>query len=64
MFVKAARKMSSLKEVTNGVLLGTVLGAILFLFYVNCFAYTVDCCWKDFTEDFKLYFNFPEVLTF
>ena len=28
------------------------------LIYVNCIDNSVDCCWKSFADDFKLYLSF------
>ena len=57
--VKIAGNMSSLKDVSSGVSQGFVLGPLLFLNYVNHIASSVGCCWKAFTDDFKLYLSFP-----
>ena len=47
--------LSGAREVTSGVPQGSVLGPVLFLFYVNFLMMDVDCSWKAFADDFKIY---------
>ena len=35
-----------------------MLGQVLFLIYVNCIAVSLECHWKAFDDDFKLYLSF------
>ena len=51
--------MSDPIAVTSGVPQGSVLGPILFLIYVNCITVSLECHWKAFADDFKLYLSFP-----
>jgi hypothetical protein len=46
-------------EVTSGVPQGSVLGPILFLIYVNHITSGLQCQYKAFADDYKLYFQFP-----
>ena len=58
MSVNVAGKMSSLKQVTKGVPQGSMLDSILFLVYVSTIAKSLQCQWKPFVVDFKLYLSF------
>ena len=52
--MKVAGNQSIVRDVSSGVPQGSVLGPVLFLFYVNHIASSVGCCWKAFADDFKL----------
>ena len=57
--VRVASQTSEPIAVTSGVPQGSVLGPILFLIYVNCIAASLECHWKTFADDFKIYLSFP-----
>ena len=58
MKVKVCGAFSECLEVTSGVPQGSVLGPILFLIFVNHVISNVDCFFKIFADDIKLYFGF------
>ena len=47
--------LSDWKPVTSGIPQGSVLGPILFLIYVNDLPGVIDCCFKFFADDAKMY---------
>ena len=61
MHVKIAENMSSLKDVSTGVPQGSVLGPVLFLFYVNYIGSSAGCCWKALVDDLSCIIVFHEV---
>ena len=56
--LKFAGKMSSLKQAISGVPQGSVLDPVLFLMYVTTITNSVQCQWKAFADDFKVYLSF------
>ena len=55
MCVKVAGKLSNLRNVTSGV-----FHSVLFMIYINYTANSVDCCYKVFAHNFKMYLSFPQ----
>ena len=55
MRVTVSGAVSEPVDVTSGVPQGSVLGPVLFLLYVNHIAPGLQCYWKAFADDFKLY---------
>ena len=53
--------LSSEREICSGVPQGTVLGPVLFLVFINYVAEDVQCRWKAFADDYKLYMSFPDI---
>ena len=58
MHVKVAGQSSHSVPVASGVAQGSVLGPTLFLIYVNHVVSDLDCEYKLFTDDTKLYLSF------
>ena len=56
---KVAENKSSLRNATSGVSQRSVLEAVLFLLYVNYITNSVNCIWKTFADNFKLYLSYP-----
>ena len=58
MQVKVANSFSRSARVTSGVPQGSVLGPILFLIYINHVVSGLNCYYKIFADDIKLYLGF------